>query len=240
MKISYLVTCSTETDTLKNLLECLTSKLDKSKSEIVIVQDDTNPISTSSRTWLILNPYLKTQTHNPIEEYGEFVKYWTHPLNNDYGSHKNFGNSKCSGDWIFQMDGDELPPDYLLGDNLESIIESNPEMELIFVPRQNDFKGVTDNHAKQWNWKLSKLTSDGPILVNWPDYQGRIYKNVSDRIRWDRKLHERIEGHKKYSFLPAESDYALYHDKTIEKQIETNLRYNKQFSEEDNRGHVIK
>ena len=76
-------------------------------------------------------------------------------------------------------------------------------------------------------------------LINWCDYQSRIYKNVPDRIKWDRKLHEKIVGHDKYSFLPAEEEYALYHDKTIEKQIQTNLRYNKVFSVEDNMGHKV-
>jgi hypothetical protein len=53
-------------------------------------------------------------------------------------------------------------------------------------------------------------------------------------------LHEKIEGYKEYSFLPAEEEWALYHDKTIETQIATNLRYNKEFSKSENEGHTIK
>ena len=76
-------------------------------------------------------------------------------------------------------------------------------------------------------------------LVNVLDFQGRIYRNIPERIKWDRKLHEKIIGHKQYSFLPAEEEWALYHDKTIEKQIETNLRYNQVFTESDNKGHTV-
>jgi hypothetical protein len=77
------------------------------------------------------------------------------------------------------------------------------------------------------------------VLVNAPDFQGRIFKKDYPRIHWDRKLHEKIVGHDKYAFLPAEEDLALYHDKTMAKQLETNLRYNKDFSENDNKGHKV-
>lgn len=162
-----------------------------------------------------------------------------HRLDNNYGAHKNYGNTLCKGGWIFQIDGDELPTPTLLG-NLSDIIESNPEVELIYVPRVNDFRGVNEEKARPWGWRLSPSPScNGRLVVNWPDYQSRIYKNEPARIRWDRRLHEKIEGHKQYSFLPAEEDLALYHDKTIEKQLETNLRYNKEFSVADNQGHKV-
>jgi glycosyltransferase involved in cell wall biosynthesis len=235
MKISYLITCSTETDTLKRLVERIYNNL--GSDELVILQDEYN--------WDIKRKkYLTdiTELNNTTSEI-QYLPIFVHPLNSDYGTHKNFGNSKCSGDYIFQLDGDELPSENIIGENLHSIIESNPEIELIFVPRINDFKGVKEEHAKQWSWRLTNSKKDGIAqgrpLVNWCDYQGRIYKNIIDRIKWDRKLHEKIEGHNQYSMLPSEEDYAIYHDKTIEKQIETNLRYNKVFTVEDNMGHKV-
>ena len=77
------------------------------------------------------------------------------------------------------------------------------------------------------------------VIVNTPDYQGRIYKNKPDRIRWDRRLHEKIEGHNEFIMIPEDTDLALYHDKTIETQLKTNLRYNEWFTEEENRGHNV-
>lgn len=229
MKISYLVTCSTETETLNTLLSRLDSVIGDINDEVIILAD--NPTKETSD---ILYNWTSGQTRIFAHE---------HQLNNDYGGHKNYGNSLCSGEWIFQIDGDELPSENILGENLHAIIESNPEVELIFVPRINDYKGVTENHAKQWGWRLTNSKSDGVAqgrpLVNWCDFQGRIFRNIPDRIKWDRKLHEKIEGHNQYSFLPAEEEYAIYHDKTIEKQLETNLRYNKVFSVEDNMGHKV-
>lgn len=229
MKISYLVTCSTETKTLNNLLSRLDEVLGDNDDEVIILVD--NP---SKQTVEIVSNWTSGQTN---------VYGYEHSLNADYGAHKNFGSTKCSGYFIFQIDGDELPSENIIGDNLKAIIESNPEVELIYVPRINDYKGVKEEHARQWGWRLTSSKSDGIAqgrpLVNFPDFQGRIYRNISDRIKWDRKLHEKIEGHKEYSFLPVEEEYALYHDKTIEKQLETNLRYNKVFTVEDNMGHKV-
>jgi len=228
MKISYLITCHNEVKTLDNLL----SKLDHHinvNDEIIIIADD-----PTSETTQILSNWTAGQTK---------IFVYEHKLENDYGTHKNWGNKHCTGDFVFQIDADELPTENVVGDNLKTIIEANPSVELIYVPRINDFKGVNEEYANQWGWKLTDSQKNGIAqgrpIINWCDYQGRIYKNIPDRIKWDRKLHEKIEGHKEYSFLPAEEDYALYHDKTIEKQIETNLRYNKTFTEDENRGHKI-
>lgn len=225
MKLSYLVSCHNETDTLDRLLDRVFEKIRGTEDEMVILDDFSDDQNTIDGIMTYFD------CHN--------VGWVKHKLDNDYGTHKNFGNEKCSGDWIFQLDGDEFPASTLL-ENVKTIIESNPDVELIFVPRINDFRGVTMEHAKQWGWKLTPSPQcENRLVVNWPDYQGRIYKRDTTRIKWDRKLHEKIVGHKQYSFLPPEEEWALYHDKTIETQIQTNLRYNKVFTEADNKGHTI-
>jgi hypothetical protein len=233
MKISYLITCRDEGTLLYNLIKRLEKGIDIKQDEVVIIYDapELGKFSKTDTEGVLLNV-------KAIEEPN--VKVLCHELSSDYGAHKNWGNKQCTGEFIFQIDGDELPPENILGDNLKAIIELNPNVDLVYVPRINDFKGVTEEHAKPWGWRLTPSPScDNRLVVNWPDYQGRIYRNATDRIKWDRKLHEKIEGHNEYSFLPAEEEYALYHDKTIEKQIETNMRYNKVFTEDENRGHKI-
>ena len=224
LKISYLVTVHNETDTLVKLLERLINR--RFNDDEIIILDD---FSDNEVTKKILKETDSIKN----------LRVFQHKLDNNYGAHKNYGTEQCSGDWIFQIDADELPSETLLF-NIRDIISTNLNVELIYVPRINDYKGVTQTHAKQWGWRLTPSPScaNRPI-VNWPDYQSRIYKRVPERIRWDRKLHEKIEGHMEYAFLPAEEDLALYHDKTIEKQLETNLRYNKNFSIEDNMGHKV-
>lgn len=221
MKISYLVTVHNEGDSLE---KCLVSLALRDPEDEVVVLDD---FSDNPRTLQVFSEWKDT------------VRIIQHPLAKDYGAHKNFGNEQCTGDWIFQVDGDEVPNQNLII-NLKAILEANPTMELFFVPRINDFIGVTPQHAMQWGWRLTPCKEcDGRPIVNWPDYQGRIYKRDPKRIRWDRRLHEKIEGHTEFATLPAEVDFALYHDKTIETQLKTNIRYNEWFTQEENRGHNV-
>ena len=44
-------------------------------------------------------------------------------------------NSKCSGDYIFQIDADEIPEEFLVK-NLKLVLESNP-VDVLITPRKN-------------------------------------------------------------------------------------------------------
>jgi glycosyltransferase involved in cell wall biosynthesis len=224
MKVTYLITCSNEVGTLDRLFDTLYAVL--GEDELFILQDDTKVCQET--TDLIMQFFDDNR-----------VSYYKHPLNNDYGGHKNFGIEKAKGDFIFQIDGDELPPEALLGENLHALLEGNPAIEAYAVPRINDFRGVNDSHAKQWGWRLTKSPTYNRPVVNWPDYQWRIFKRDYPRISFTRRLHEKIEGYGANTILPAHEEYALYHDKTIETQIKTNLRYNQMFTQDENRGHNV-
>lgn len=142
MKISYLITVHNETSSLK---ECISNLLDhKDPEDEILILDDysDNPVTKDL--------LKKWETNENISN----LKIIQHALNRNYSEHKNFGNSKCNGDWICQIDGDEIPNPILII-NLKSIIEANPDIELIFVPRINDFIGVTEEHAKIWGWRLN-------------------------------------------------------------------------------------
>ena len=228
MKVSYLITCSTESDTLKRLLKTVDEgRCPEDEMIILLDKEHGNP---SHEAYIILGAF-----HHSRPSYIDC----THPLDNNFGAHKNYGIEKCSGDFIFQLDGDELPPEALLGENLHALLESNPTVEAYAVPRINDFRGVTPQHAAQWGWKLTESPTYKRPVVNFPDYQFRIFKRDYPRISFLRRLHEKIEGYASYVALPATEEYALYHDKTIETQIKTNLRYNQMFSQEENKGHTV-
>lgn len=219
--ISYLVTVHNEVKSLENLLNRLCAFAEEG-DEIVILDD----FSDNEATQKILSTY----------SYKDNVRLYQHALDKNYGGHKNYGTELCKGQWVFQIDGDELPSETLIG-NLKSIIDENPDIDVYVVPRVNAFVGLKPEHAKQWGWQLSPSKSQGGRpMVNWPDYQGRIYKN-DKKVKWDRRLHEKLEGYSKFAAIPADEDLALYHDKTIETQIKTNQRYNEWFTEEENQGH---
>ena len=223
MNISYLVTCKNEGKQLYELIEYLFEYLTES-DEIVILDDHSNDVVT-----------CKYLTGWDWFEKGK-INIYKHHLNKNYSEHKNYGKTKCKGDWIFQIDADEMPAETLLV-NLKEIIKSNESVELFWIPRINNFIGVTEEHARQWGWDINNPNK----WVNWTsggDYQGRLFKNLP-HLRWERPLHEKIEGFKVSSKLPKEEEFALVHTKTIETQIKTNVRYNTEFSEELNRGHKI-
>ena len=125
----------------------------------------------------------------------------------------------CSGDYIFQIDADEYPHEYLI-ESLPEILETNSKVEVYVVPRVNTVEGLTPEHITKWEWYVNE---NG--WVNWPDYQWRIYKNSPD-IKWENKVHEVIEGYKTMAQLPAHEDLSLYHPKTIERQEKQNNYYN--------------
>ena len=100
------------------------------------------------------------------------------PLNNDFAAFKNNLKKHCVKDWIFFIDADEeVTQDQI--HLIREIIEMNPKIECFLVPRINTVSGLTQEHIRQWRWKVNE---EG--WINWPDYQFRIMKN-KPQIHWD-------------------------------------------------------
>jgi len=62
-------------------------------------------------------------------------------------------------------------------------------------------------------------------LISWPDWQGRLYRNIPDRIKWNGSVHEKIIGFKSYAFFPDKLEYAIIHKKDITRQETQNKLY---------------
>ena len=135
-----------------------------------------------------------------------------------FANWKNILTKSCSGDYIFQIDADEIPNETLI-ENLPIILEQNPDIEVYLVPRVNTVKGLTEEHIKAWGWNVNDKG-----WVNWPDYQWRIWKNKPE-IQWKNKVHEVLEGHKIYSPLQDIELLSLYHPKDIKRQEKQNNYY---------------
>jgi hypothetical protein len=203
MKISYAITVCNELEEVKRLVNFLLSNK-REQDEIVILFDEKNGTQ-------ITKDYLTSIAHETTVA--------VHDFENHFADWKNLLTSYCKGDFIFQIDADEVPYTPLI-ESLPSILESNPELDVMLVPRVNTVEGLTQEHIQKWNWNVN---SEG--WVNWPDYQWRIYRNTPE-IKWKNKVHEVLEGFKTYTTLPMEEDYSLYHPKTIERQERQNNYYN--------------
>jgi glycosyltransferase involved in cell wall biosynthesis len=205
MKISYAITVCNETKEIEKLLTFLFEY--KRREDQVVVQMDT---TATKEVWNVCERF----ENKPFDEY----KLISHELNKNFAAHKNNLNKNCDGDWIFAIDADETPNEYLL-DALPFILESNAEVEAYWVPRVNTVAGITDEHIQKWGWRVSE---DG--WVNFPDWQMRIYKN-SENIYWMKPVHEQLKGFTKFANLPAEEKFALYHPKDIGRQEKQNAFY---------------
>jgi glycosyltransferase involved in cell wall biosynthesis len=220
MKLSFLITVHNETDSLRHLLDQLWQYQGHDpECEVIVLDDHSDNEETVS--------ILKNYTNDGL------IKVEQHSLNRNFGEHKQYGNTKCSGDYIFQIDSDELFSEDLLW-NLKTLVESNPEVDLFMIPRVNTLEGMTQEHIMRWGWRVSMLNDVAKPMINWPDYQFRFYKN-SPNIKWERPLHELVVGAEKVTYLPIEdATWALFHPKTIEQQEKQNMFYNTNFSRELN------
>ena len=215
MKISYGITVYNEHKELDDLLHHL-SKHIRDEDEVVITQD----ISKLGSKIIQQDEFYKLE--KVLEKYddGDYfnnLKVTQFKFKKDFSALKNYTKSKCSGDYIFHIDADEIPNEILI-EQLPQILEIN-DTDLIWVPRINIVDGITDFHMNLWKWRK---TDEG--WINFPDYQARIFRN-QDHIKWVKPVHEIIEGAKTYSHLPPQEQLTLMHKKEITRQEIQNKLY---------------
>tara|TARA_Y100000593_G_C4287532_1_gene326353 strand:- start:1143 stop:1694 length:552 start_codon:yes stop_codon:yes gene_type:complete len=146
------------------------------------------------------------------------IKFEQRHLHKDYAGQKNHLTDMCSGDYIINIDADELPNKWLMK-NIKSILKSNPTIDLYWVPRVNTVDGITREHINKWGWNVNEKG-----WINFPDYQGRIWRNRSN-ITWKKPVHEHLTGYKEHTYLPAEEEFCFYHPKDIGRQEKQNAFY---------------
>tara|TARA_Y100000385_G_C13018973_1_gene605241 strand:- start:694 stop:1323 length:630 start_codon:yes stop_codon:yes gene_type:complete len=208
MKISYAVPVCNELVELERLLGQLI-KYKRKQDEIVILFDSENGSSH-------VEEFLRAKSVNDSE-----FKWYSNPLNKDFAQQKNYLTKMCTGDWVFLIDADEYPDEYLCT-GLPWMIENNPEVEAYWVSRINTVQGLTREHIAKWNWNVDKRG-----WVNFPDPQMRIYKNDPERIKWTKPVHEQLVGYTKFASLPGNEEYCLHHPKDIKRQEKQNSFYEK-------------
>ena len=121
MKISYSILTHNEDETLLKLLEFLVKHKDD-EDEIVILDD----YSDNPKTIEILD--VMTSMHEMTFEQRHLLK--------DYAGQKNYLKNMCTGDYIFNLDADELP------------LYVTPKLEYDYFVR------------KDLNWKLEAATPE--------------------------------------------------------------------------------
>jgi hypothetical protein len=204
MKISYAITVCNEFEEIQRLVKFLLENK-RPIDEIVVLFDQKNG-SKEIADWLV--------GYNKLPNF----QMWRGYFDGHFGEWKNNLIDYCRGDYIFQIDADEIPHPNLIR-VLPEIILVNPKNEVFLVPRVNTVDGLTEEHVEKWGWRTNKKG-----WVNFPDYQTRIWKKEG-RIRWYGKVHERLVNFNTYTNLPEDEIYSLIHPKTIERQERQNKLY---------------
>ena len=203
MKISYAITVCNEFQEIQRLIHFLVENK-RNEDEIVVLFDSTN--GTPS-----VEEFLRSKSIN-----GEF-NWFNYSFDGHFANMKNRLTDMCTGDYIFQIDADEMVSKYCL-ENLAMVLQYNP-VDVLLVPRINTVEGLTQEHINKWGWRVDKKG-----WVNFPDLQWRIYKN-NGKIKWKNKVHEVLEAHTSISQLPHEEPWCLIHKKNIKRQEKQNAYY---------------
>jgi len=203
LAISYGITVCNEVIELKNLLTILIPLIDRN-DEIIVLQDITHKSLLVSKL---------------LAEYKGKLVVVEALLNNNFAAFKNKFLTTAKGDYLFQIDADEIPKAFLIK-NLKKIILTVGDCDCFLVPRINIVNGYTDDQIQKWNWNVNDKN-----YINFPDHQPRIIK-LKGAIKWRYKVHEELVGYHSIYKLPADiEDFCLIHIKDIEKQERQNEFY---------------
>jgi len=217
MKLSYCITVKDEYEELDRLLHFLKENI--KRTDELIIQIDKN--GYTNEVLEVCHKYTNSNhSGKPIleEEAISNSKFIFFPLNGDFATFKNNLSNHATGEYIFQVDADEIPTKFLI-ENIHQVLEVNNGVDIILVPRENYVKGITDYHIKRWGWEV-----DDKQRINFPDMQWRIYRNCKE-ITFINKVHERLSGFRNYSTLPPQEEWSLIHRKGISKQEKQNQFY---------------
>jgi hypothetical protein len=204
MRISYAVTVCNEFLEIQKLIPFLLNSK-RSMDQVIVLYDE-----TSGDTGV--EEYLRaTSIANPSD-----FMWYSKPFAKNFAEWKNLLTSLCDGDYIINVDADEMPSHDFIA-NIDDILRDNPEIDMFVIPRRNIVNGITPQHIAKWGWRM-----DEQNRINWPDYQMRVYKN-NKNIKWINPVHEVLTGFQTFAPLPDEMYFD--HIKGIEKQERQNIMY---------------
>jgi glycosyltransferase involved in cell wall biosynthesis len=194
MKLSYAICVCNEDKELYSLLNFLKKVKDN--------EDEINVLVDSAHVTEGVRKVLKYFEADVVQNDRDF--------DGKFATHRNYHIEKCTGDYIFQIDADEMPQEALIK-NLKQIL-INSTTDALVIPRINIHTGSTDEWIKRCKFNVNEIG-----WINWPDQQYRIFRR-SPEIRYNRELHEMLVGAKRVAQVPNDPQLALWHIKTVEKQ----------------------
>mgnify|MGYP003635449719 FL=1 len=194
MKLSYAICVCNESRDLFSLV-----------SFLLKVKDEEDEINV-----LIDTAHVTDNVKSIIKYFGNKIVTCERDFDGNFAEHRNFHLTKCSGDYIFIIDPDEMPKEKLIKGIKSAVKDSGAD--LIMIPRINIHPGFTQEFLEKCTFKTNELD-----WINWPDYICRVFPNKPG-IKYGNDLHEVIVGYEKRVCLQADPSIAIWHIKSVEKQ----------------------
>src|SRR5690606_1999680 len=123
----------------------------RSVDEIIILVDETN---VSKEVDEFLRDYDRNDYARKNDGNVATLTVGSGKFGNDFAEWKNRFFKIAEGDYIFNIDADELPHTTLL-QMLPKIVENN-DLDLIYVPRINIVNGMTDDDVRNYKWSVNE------------------------------------------------------------------------------------
>ncbi len=156
---------------------------------------------------IIIDSFSTDKTKEICLGFGNKIKFFEKSFLG-YGQQKNFAASLAKGEWILNIDSDEVISEELKSQILEKTQEKKPEIKLFKISRKNQYCGEWINHG---GWS--------------PDFRSRLC--VKESAKWSEPpVHEDllpVDEKNRIGFLNG----PLYHHSfpTFKKQVQTNVKY---------------
>ena len=163
INVTYAITVCNELTEITTLIDFLKDKI--GQDDEILIQYDSDSATDAVKAYLD----IISQIH------ASKIKIIGFPLNKDFASYKNNLKNHAKGIFIFQIDADETPTEYMV-ENIHELLEYNKDVDLFFVPRINTVTGLTNQHIKKWGWKVDEKEWSMKKKVQWVVTQMKIWK----------------------------------------------------------------
>ena len=187
---------------------------------ISVNNQDLNP---ESKSLLVDERFVNDESRHLLEN--NALDGWnilTHPINDDFASHRNWMLDQLprKGEWVMMLDADET---------IDKRFVKAASETIKFSDRHS--KNKVDAYALAWIHYFGGR--DGELEVDWldpqfwlyPDWHLKLFKNTSI-VKYDGLVHEVLSG---FSTVVPLSDpkLTIFHRKTLEMQNVSNKRWRK-------------
>lgn len=146
--ITYAITVCNENKELNVLLHTLLSAADEN-SHILVQGDEGNVSKKVKKVIKKLKPmYIEAEIAFDYIEY---------PLNGNFSEFKNNLSLHARGEWIFNIDADEIPARKLLVGLTRLLESSADDVDVISFSRINIVNDINVECVDKWRWNISTL-----------------------------------------------------------------------------------